>query len=207
MRLTVSKNTMLLIVTAGVTILLAGCDGCDVTGSATSAPPTPDEFAGDWVVESYAADDTGCEPTGGSPPFAHLKISAVIEVDDGGPPRLDLLPCVSADACAGVVAPENELPWNSEHLRAEAVHHTASLTQTDPLQTQCRLSTVRTLLLPDDSTLELVRSHYDLDLPIEGDEACNTDLAAQYHAQMECTQSERFEFRRAEPGDDPAPTS
>lgn len=206
-----SMPTMATQIAAGMLVLaITGCDGCDVTGTSASAPPTPDELAGDWVVDSYAVDEDGCNPSEGVAPYDYLKITAVSggeEANESSIPHLHLLPCISSETCVEEVAPENELPWSDDQVRAEAVHHTANLTQTGPLETQCRLSTVRTLLLPKNSDLELVRSHYELDLPIEGDEACTSELAGQYHAQMNCTRGERFEFRRPEQEDEPMETS
>ena len=183
-----------------------GCDGCESVPTSTSAPLQPDDLTGMWVVSSYAADEEGCKPESAPGPFDRIRITIAADAERGdgeaeGGQRLALLPCLTTEACTDEVVPENELVWNAQHRRAERTHHYATHTQTSPVEVQCRLSTIRTLLIADGEELELTRSYYDLDLPIEGDEACNAELAAQYHAHMTCHRSEVIGLSRPEAED------
>ncbi len=190
---------------AVMSVMAVGCDGCESVPSSTTDAPAPDDVAGMWLIADYGSDEEGCHPEDATSSINRLQISTVAHEQEATSPaehRIDIRPCLSAEACSDEVTPENELFWNADYDRAEQTYHFASPTQTSPVEIQCRLSTIRTLLIPDGSELELTRSHYSIDLPIEGDEACNSELAEQYHANMECTRSEVFHLVAPDDDDD-----
>lgn len=193
-----------MVVPASIALLAgtAGCDGCSLADIGSSAPPVDaEQLTGEWRVASYASDEDGCKPRDGHAPFEGIEIAVDDESSgDSAPPRLELLSCPSDDQCREQAAPENELHWDGERKQATVTHYTANLHRADPVDTTCRLATEHTLLVPDGSSLELTRSYYEIDLPIEGDEACTSELAEHYHTHMPCVRGETFRLTRPEGG-------
>lgn len=176
---------------------LAGCDGCD-TPELSTQPTTAQDLEGDWHVDSYAADDQGCEPT--SAPSRYDRV--VVELDGTGDDAdLGLRICSTSRDCPDQTAPEHRLEWNDELHRAGRTFYTANLADNDPRRQLCRLLKVQSLLIPTNSSeLEFTRSHYELTIPIEGQEACSAELAEDYSTQMPCHRSQTTRLVR--PGDE-----
>lgn len=187
-----------------IALFVGGCQYCEPVAPGSTPPIGPDELTGPWQVTAAAIDAEGCHPEDAAAPIDQLEIRVEGEDQTSSPHRrLHLFPCPTADRCAGETSLENELRWNADHNRGEQVHHYANLVHNSPLETTCRLSTIRVLLIADGSELELTRSYYSIDLPIEGDEACTDELADQYHAHMSCDQSEILHLQRFDSeGDD-----
>lgn len=180
-------------------VMATGCDGCSLADINSSEPPADAEaLVGQWSIVDYAVDEDGCRPRAARAPFAHFEISLVDDSDGSGEQRLQMRTCPSDDTCAERSFPENELLWDGGLEQASVTHYTANLHHADPVDTTCRLTTEHTLLVPDGDDLELTRSHYEIDLPIEGDEACIAELAEEYHAHMPCVRGQAFRLTRSE---------
>ena len=166
-------------------IILVGCNGCELPDYGPSAL-TAEELTGEWAIGAYALDDDGCEPRTLQAPYDRIVIEH--GGDDG---ELQLQVCPDGlDSCPDQPPAENTLHWNDELHRAEATHLTAGMVNGPPESRICRLSRVKTLLTPDNSQLEFTRSVYEIELPIEGEESCNAELAEASSAQMPCKNSQ-----------------
>ncbi len=163
------------------------CQGCDLPAW-TGITPTydADDLLGTWHVESFARDRDACQPTPERPPNSYLHVDIT---DDG---ELLLIPCQQKDldACNPYVGPDHNLLWSDDDQRADTTHFGATLESEQSIHSDCRLSATRTLLTPGPDTLEITRSHYELTLPLEGDQSCDPDHAADHHPSLPCTRSE-----------------
>lgn len=154
------------------------------------------DLGGKWHVLAYESDQMGCTPQRAQSPFDHVVVEPDEEKNSSDSPRLDVFPCPSVETCPQQVAPENGLFWNPDHRRAEVVHHRAVVHRIGPREHRCRLSAIQTLLVPDGAELQMTRSYFETALPVHDDEACNSELAIEYRAQMPCTQSETIRLMR-----------
>lgn len=182
-------------------ISVLGCNGCEMPGYSPS-PPAVDDLEGEWVVSSYALDEDGCQPADATAPFELITVD-LVEAEDDRSASVRLRICSSSDNCPQQAAPENELSWNGEYHRGEAAHYSGDIVEAAPQQRRCRLSAVKTLLAPVNSHLELTRSHFELVLPLEGDETCTPELAEAYGAQLPCTRAETARLAPPESGASP----
>lgn len=204
------KALSTLILILAVAPFAGACGGCDA-GDRFGPRTSPEELTGFWQIVSYAADETGCQPRPTEAPYFGYFASWVTPGEEADEEtgqsdleeRLDFTPCFSADHCLEEAAPEDKLPWNFQRSRAQAIHFSASLATTGTYGTECRLTSIQTLAVPLGNRLELTRSHYELHLPIEGDEACNAELAAEYRSQLPCVQGELFHLARPAGGAQP----
>lgn len=174
-----------------------GCDGCTDSAVTSSSTPelTADELSGLWIVEAYGVDPRGCNPDGAAAPLEAVEIS----VSETAPKtKLKLKDCPSKGSCVQQARPENTLEWNEEHQKATLVHHSADFSSNRLVETTCRLSATRILVVSEGPSLEMTRSEFELTLPVEGDQSCDPDLAAEYEAQMTCVRGETFELIRSE---------
>lgn len=174
-----------------------GCDGCEAPEvPLVSASFSVDTFDGEWNVVAYAADEQGCEPTETDSPY-EVAVTEFID-DPDGDDILKLRLCSSEDACPdeGRPGPERRLVWKPGDERAEATEYIADLVEGAPHRSICRLATIKTLVVVQNSQLEMTESHYEITIPIEGDEACSPELAAEYSGQMPCQESKNLRLTR-----------
>lgn len=176
----------------GLAAALAGCEGCELPEFSTQ-PPSIEDLEGTWNVSSYAADDQGCEPRSTAPDYPRI-VADIEETDDAR--RLAIRLCPTDEDCPPEADPEHRLEWNDEQRRAQLTFHHADVVDTDPREQLCRLEMVQTLLIPDDSEAEFTQSHFEVTLPIEGQETCTAALAEEYSAQIPCVRSETAELVR-----------
>ncbi len=185
-------------VVIAIAIGTLGCDGCSLTSLADSSSTLSiEDITGQWHVSTYASDNDGCQPQRTAAPLERLEIALDESSEDSDGRRLEVLVCPSDDHCFDKAIPENQLNWDDELEQASITHHTANLLQNDPVDTTCRLAAQHTILSPHGATLTLTRSHYEVDLPTEGDEACTPELAEEYHSHMPCVRGESIELTRA----------
>ncbi len=194
--LSTSRHATVSILAMALLVALGGCDGCTAADLLPGGPTSVDDIEGHWVIDNYAFDNQGCEPIEGESPFSSFVVESNTSSD--GDALLKLLACPSTDACPETAPPENELRWNSDYERGEYHHHAAELIDAGRTQPMCHLTAIQTLLIPAGARLEMTRSHYEMTLPIESHDACNTALAEEYRPQMRCARSEYIEFVAAD---------